>query len=213
MADLQFKEADPYGPCFICRLIANKSTRPWFDVPVREMDGVAVALLGVGALAPGYLLVCPEMHVTSLAQLPPELHKDFLGFVQSIVDMLEEVFGPVVLFEHAGCRSEDSSSSACVAHAHLHVWAIGDRVQLAPPKARQLFDSLAAFLEAGPRFVSSPYLLAQNGDGPVQVGTGDGLSQYFRREVARQLNRPDEWDYGAFPMEPAMRETLEALSL
>lgn len=206
-----FHRADPEGPCFVCSVLSAPHQPTWYDRPVREEPGLALALLGVGAIAPGYLLVFPSVHVTSFAQVPADQRHDLARFVDDMRSLLERRFGPAVLFEHAGCQADDPASSACVAHAHLHLWAIGERVELSLPAGGRSFPDLSAFLDAGDGFVTEPYLLAQNAGGDVHVGPSIGVPQYFRRQVAAQLGRRDEWDYAAFPHEAVMSQTLARL--
>jgi hypothetical protein len=35
-----------------------------------------------------------------------------------------------------------------------------------------------------------------------------GVSQYFRRVIAKQLGRPSEWDYAVFPRWENVRATI-----
>jgi diadenosine tetraphosphate (Ap4A) HIT family hydrolase len=207
-----FQRADPAGPCFVCRGLDPRRDVVWYDKPVRQVDGVATALLGVGAIEPGYLLVFPSIHVTSLAQVPSAHRAALADFVDEVRGAVERRFGPTVLFEHAGCQTDDPTSSACVAHAHLHLWAVGHRVRLSLPRGGRSFPSLGAFLDAGDRFVAEPYVLAQNWDDDVLVGRSIGVPQYFRRQVAAQLGRRDEWDYAAFPYETEMSRTLSLMA-
>lgn len=212
MATDSFHAAASEGPCFICRLQDAAFQKPWYDEPVDVRPGVGIALLGVGAMVPGYLLACPVIHVTSLAQIPSEHVESFCDFVDLVRHRLDRRFGPTLMFEHAGCQSDDPNSAACVAHAHLHVWSLGDRVKLTLPLGEERFPGLRSFLAERERYIHKPYLLAENGDGIVRVGRANGAAQYFRRQVAEQLNRPDEWDYAAFPFEEAMRRTLEGIT-
>lgn len=206
-----FQRADPAGPCFVCRGLDPRHEVVWYDRPVRQVAGLATALVGVGALEPGYLLVFPSAHVTSFAQVPKVQRPALVGFVEELRALVEHEFGPALLFEHAGCQTDDPTSSACVAHAHLHLWAVGDRVRLSLPHPGRTFRSLTAFMDSGDLYVTEPYLLAQNWGEGVLVGRSVGVPQYFRRQVAAQLGRRDEWDYAAFPHEMTMSRTLSLL--
>ena len=46
--------------------------------------------------------------------------------------------------------------------------------------------------------------------GLVQYSPDEGVSQYFRRHIARMLGRPDDWDYALFPQWENIRATLDA---
>jgi diadenosine tetraphosphate (Ap4A) HIT family hydrolase len=197
--------------CFACRAAQSGHSRPWFDEPLYVGPDGSIALLGVGALTEGYVIVYSPTHVTSIAQITKDTRNSFSAFACEVIEHLEDRFGPVILFEHAGCQSDDPASAACVAHAHLHIWAVGSRVELEQPSAAREFSDLSDFLSHADEFVDSPYLLSRNSEGPVYVGEGNGIPQFFRRQVAGQLGRPDEWDYAAFPEEEVMRRTQTVL--
>jgi hypothetical protein len=48
--------------------------------------------------------------------------------------------------------------------------------------------------------------------GPVQYSPDAGISQYFRRHIARMLGRPDDWDYALFPHWDNIRTTQNDFS-
>lgn len=197
--------------CFICTAASEAtSSLPWYDVPVHRVDGVGLTLLGVGAIAPGYLLVCPQAHVSSLAAMPPDAITPFLGLVATATAALERQFGTVLLFEHGGCAAGDRASS-CVEHAHLHLWAVADRVTLRLVDCTAHFADLAGFLADAGSYRSEPYLLHSDRAGTIHVGRDIHRRQFFRRHVAAQLGRPDEWDYAGFGFEQHMLDTRDRL--
>ena len=83
-------------------------------------------------LTPGHVLVVPEEHVTSMAQLSP----DRLASASRLVDRLmgawrEEFADPPLLFEHGTGRPPASpahGASCCLDHAHLHLLPASGRI-------------------------------------------------------------------------------------
>ncbi len=167
----------------------------------------AVVLPGVGAIAPGYVLVCPKEHVVSLAEL--RSIEGFCRLVEDAAAILHDEFGPIVMFEHGGCAS-DESKSQCVAHAHLHLWAIADRVELSVPGEPRQFGSLADFLADPGPWRGEPYLLAGT-PGALAAAKDVGKPQFFRRQIAAALGRPLEWDYAAFWFDTNMKLTIDSV--
>jgi diadenosine tetraphosphate (Ap4A) HIT family hydrolase len=195
--------------CFVCEAsVAQHDDVPWYDVPVLR-GSAGVAILGTGAIAPGYLLLCPTEHVHSLAALPKRSHEEFVRTVGEAERALQATFGPTVLFEHGGCTT-DARRSQCVTHAHLHVWSVADRVTLRSPQAQATYVSLSDFLGDAEWLQSGGYLLHSEGD-LLRVSPDPGVPQYFRRQVAEQLGRPYEWDYAAFMFSQNMMKTRDLL--
>jgi hypothetical protein len=146
--------------------------------------------------------------VSSLAAIEPRSSIDsFCDLVDEAIAALEKAFGAVLLFEHGGAF-DAVTTSQCVAHAHLHLWAIADRVELSVSQETTRFDSVRDFLHSSAPWSKHPYTLMSDGNG-VAIGPDPGIKQFFRRQIAQQLGREDEWDYGAFAFEGAMRETVD----
>jgi hypothetical protein len=53
------------------------------------------------------------------------------------------------------------------------------------------------------------YLMYREPGGLVQYSSDVGVSQYFRRHIARMLGCPDDWDYALFPQWENIRATQE----
>jgi hypothetical protein len=197
--------------CFVCTSgVARTADLPWRDRAIHRLPGVGCTLLGVGAIAPGYLLACPDLHVASLALLPRPARMRFKGLVQLAVRALRRAFGPPLLFEHGACEGEARTSS-CVSHAHLHLWSVALNVRLRVPQVTHTYRDLADFLSTHPANREG-YLMHAEPDGRISVGPDVGTPQYFRREIARQLGSPDEWDYALFAFEGNMMVTRDALT-
>jgi diadenosine tetraphosphate (Ap4A) HIT family hydrolase len=183
---------------------------PWTDVPILTEPGAGVVIPATGAIVPGYVLVCPEEHLLSLARLPEAAKVGFAHLVRSARVLLERTFGPTLMFEHGGCDGS-TRRSQCVAHAHLHLWAIADSCRLTVPSSTATYNSLDAFLGDAAKWANAPYLLYSDGDERIYVSEDHGEAQYFRRQISATLGRPYEWDYGAFIFADQVQETIERL--
>lgn len=198
--------------CFICTARSEKQQNlPWHDVPLHRVDGVGLTLLGVGAVAPGYLLACPDAHVRSLAAIPQWMMAPFLSLVEEAVADLTCRFGPVLIFEHGDCESA-VRTSACVDHAHLHLWALADRVALTLPRYWATYPNLRSFVTETRAAALPSYLLHSDESGGIRIGPDVGVPQFFRRQIASQLGHPDEWDYAACPFGQHMSATRKGLN-
>lgn len=120
---------------------------------------------------------------------------------------IERKFETVTLFEHGGATSQ--RSSACIDHAHLHVipgdYDISSTINV-QNSAR--YNDVAEFVRSG--HDQRPYLMVQESGSACLVTNDQNQSQYFRRHIAKRLNRPDEWDYAACPNYDNVRKTISA---
>jgi diadenosine tetraphosphate (Ap4A) HIT family hydrolase len=196
----------PSHDCLFCHVYATDDPElPWYDRPLIRQDQVGVAMCAVGSFVPGYVLISPAQHESSVQALAAEAAPDFLKFVDRVVDTIEGMYGPSTLFEHGSCRAEERQRSACITHSHIHVVpGTYSFNQLALPtrplgKLADLVDVPSAEREDG-------YLMYREPGGLVQYSSDAGVSQFFRRHIARMLGRPDDWDYALFPQ----RENIQA---
>ncbi|MFC5288093.1 hypothetical protein ACFPM7_13620 [Actinokineospora guangxiensis] len=191
--------------CFLCVAVRGVSTLDWIDRPLLLDPRAGVVLAGAGALVPGYALVAPRAHVGSLAEAVTD--RRFLRFLDDAVGFVEERFGEITFWEHGGVLAE-VPSSACVEHAHLHVAAGSfEFVTGAPVRARGrlLIDTVRQGRG------TAPYLL-HGGTGRDCVLTDDpAVPQYYRRQLAHAVGKPDHWDYAAVRGEEHAEATMRLL--
>lgn len=184
---------------------------PWYDRPVATAPGVGSAIPGVGAFVPGYVLISPAAHKSSIQDLPRQTVLLFLAFVASVVSRVEAAFGPATIFEHGSCRSDERRRSACITHSHLHVLPGSYSFNVLGLPTRT-FRTLREVVEVPQHDRADGYLMYREPGGLIHYAPDAGISQYFRRHIARVLGQPDEWDYALFPRWPNVRLTLERLS-
>src|SRR5690349_2147140 len=112
----------PRHDCLFCQVYAaDDQDLPWYDRPLIRQDKVGVAVCAVGAFVPGYVLISPAQHESSVQALAARAAPAFLAFVDRVVEIVERMYGPSTLFEHGSCRAEERRRSACITHSHIHV--------------------------------------------------------------------------------------------
>lgn len=201
--------------CCYCRSIphvgpqSRESAAGPYDVILAKGPN-AVVTPTIGMLVPGYLLAITFEHVDSLAALGKFELSRFEEWLTSVTLDLEGIFGSYILFEHgSGGEFPGSRSGGCIRHAHLHL--IPAPVDL----ARSIIGSLS-FRDVGnltdiAGLADSNYALLGFG-GRWLVADGIDLpSQWIRKEVARALGRPDQYDWALFPGESSLTRTLSKL--
>lgn len=200
----------PRYDCLFCQVYAaDDQELPWYDRPLIRQDEVGVAMCAVGAFVPGYVLISPAQHESSVQALAAEAAPGFLTFVDRVVDAVEQMYGPSTLFEHGSCRAEERQRSACITHSHIHVLPGAYSFNLLGLPVRPL-GTLAGLVNVPPAERADGYLMYREPGGLVQYSPDEGVSQYFRRHIARMLGRPDDWDYALFPQWENIRATLDA---
>lgn len=194
--------------CFACNSLRGTGDIPWTDRPLLFDPRYGGILPGVGALVPGYVLLCPNEHLPNFSATASE--PKMIAFTEHMLDFLSERMGSLTYFEHGGEGTNSMPTSACVDHAHIHV--VPGRIPLEMPAEGKRYANLADFLaDRDPDWVKGPYLMLGHTDGECQVSEDIGVSQYFRRQLARRVNHADCWDYAAVPMLDQVQKTIEML--
>ena len=196
--------------CLFCQVYAaNDQELPWYDRPLMRQHEVGVAVCAVGAFVPGYILISPAQHESSVQALAAAAAPVFLAFVDRVVEAVERMYGPSTLFEHGSCRAAERRRSACITHSHIHVVPGAYSFNLLRLPVRSL-GTLADLVNVPPGERADGYLMYREPGGLVQYSPDAGVSQYFRRHIAWMLGRSDEWDYALFPQWEHIRATQDS---
>lgn len=166
-----------------------------------------VVFPSIGALTPGHVLLCPRLHVRSMAALPRERVDSLTGAVKAVRKLLARTFGAMVhAFEHGS--SDTGDYTVCtVDHAHLHFVPVKVDVELYLQAYRwvRVRESLSDIVRGG------EYLYYESPTNERWVTTGDSgafPSQYFRRVFAEALGVADRWNWRVHPAPQITRKTL-----
>lgn len=206
---MSMKKVEASAGCSFCSKFSLKfslsRTREWYDEPIIE-DSHFVAIPTLGQLVPGYLLVVSRKHVLSMAQLTVEELLLLRRFCSKVARLQHEIWDWPIIFEHGICR-EDKPAGACINHAHWHM--VPGYHGLLPSSARyDHIESFENFAEKEGR--NRPYLYLEDQQHQAFVLNGENTQgQFFRRQLARIIGRPDEWDYAVFPFFENIRQTYQ----
>lgn len=200
--------------CRFCSLLAGASDV--FESTWLHAEGYR-AMVSVGALVPGWTLVCPVDHVINLSS--HYKRSAFWSFASTAAHVLEDRYGPCAFFEH-GAGAEGSSTGCGVGHAHGHLVPLALSLE---GEARRVAPHLdwvkCPASDIGAVASDREYLfVAEKFAGAQSVGSlcilEEPTSQFFRRLIAQMLGVGDLYDYKKYPMlEIASKSSQELRNL
>lgn len=202
------------GACRFCSHLRADLEAGNIDTPWMKFSGYA-ALVTVGALVPGWSLICPLEHGFNLSAN----YRDgtFWQFCEAAIKEVECRYGPATIFEH-GARYDGSLTGCGTNHAHLHVVPLG--FDLAVEAIRFDRDREWVRCEIGEveeRSGGREYLFVSTRvNGSATEGLlcmpSEPISQFFRRVIANRVGLGELFDYRRFPMMDIARSSLAQLS-
>ena len=187
--------------------------RPAFSRLIRRTSIVDV-YAGLGSIAPGYVLIVPRRHVTSIGMLSRGEIRHALEVARSTAAMVTEAFQrATVLVEHGSSGDARRAGRACIEHAHMHIFPVGfevDPKKFTPARSRRIpaWHELAIASST-----DRNYYYCMSGQEMEGYFLEDPKveSQFARRIWARHLGNPDMWDWAAFPFYENCRVTVMKL--
>jgi len=199
--------------CRLCAILRDGSAVDAFESVWLGGDEYK-ALISVGAMVPGWTLVCPIEHEVNLTDHYSKSR--FQDFVRKAHTHLQRRYGRCVVFEH-GARREDSLTGCGVGHAHLHLVPLSFPLSLEALRSAPELDwrpcvmAQVQDLAAGGEYL----FVADEYEGPTTAGLLARLdtptSQFFRRVIAGRLGLPEFFDYKKYPMLDIARSSAEEL--
>ena len=199
--------------CMCFNLMPARPPELW-NKPVLETEHFVV-LPSLGALVPGWVLVIPKQHYLCIGALPQSLFPEFRRVKEETVELIASQFGEPCLFEH-GPSSAGLKVGCSVDHAHLHVVPFSDDLArltapFMPDGAGWRPADVQACVNAFSDGENYLYFEQPLGDGFISVHPAFE-SQVFRKAIALQLGKPQEFDWRQYPNHPAIRATVQALA-
>lgn len=200
--------------CRFCEYLGQKQINTELNTPWAH-DGRYSAMVSVGALVPGWSLVCPVVHSNNLTMHYKS--SQFWEFVTKTHDALASVYNlNICIFEH-GATSEESPTSCGTSHAHLHLVPL--TFSLTQEVLGMSFDSSweSCFSREVSEISSNrEYLFmadkvsGKNTTGYVSV-LSKSTSQFFRRVIAKKLGIASFYNYKNYPMTEISEESAKIL--
>lgn len=193
----------PHNDCRFCSFLSRATAINELDRPWLSNDKYA-AIVSVGALVPGWSLVCPRSHLLNLSL--EYKNQTLWTFIKKAEERLHECFhSPVWFFEH-GPAIPGSLTGCGTDHAHLHAVPLSFSLR----DAVLAYEPLLQWEECEPRHIPQvamdfEYLFLVT---DVHRNPATGLltvlkeqrSQFFRKVIAETLNIGSKYDYKRFPM-------------
>jgi ATP adenylyltransferase len=187
--------------CCLCSTLASPATRPVWDTPVHESSNF-VALPSLGSLVEGWLLLVPREHYISMGALPVGLVPEMEEMKTQLGEQVRSGFGEVCVFEH-GPAFASRKVGCSVDHAHLHIVPLTFDIEEAarPFMPHDSEWSRASWNECREAHLAGrDYLYFEQPLGLGCISThSDFGSQVFRKAIASQIGRPDDYNWREFP--------------
>lgn len=200
------------GHCRFCEIATVADQAADHDRPYLR-DSRYFAIPSVGGLVEGWSLVCPIRHIYSMRH---DYGKRFFSdFVQAVVERISSRYGTPVMFEHGSSRA-GSLTSCGTDHAHLHIVPVGFSLRDEVLKSGgtwklQPASSLSKLAPDQEYLFYSDDVTSHDPSGLVHI-LEQPTSQFFRRLIARALERDAESDYRQFPFLPLAARTQQSLA-
>jgi len=192
--------------------------RTLWDTPIFESQNFVV-IPTVGALVEGWLLVVPRIPVLSFAQLQKPLFSELDVFLRAIMPAIQSAYGSISLFEH-GPAFKASAIGCGVDYAHLHLVPVDCDLlegakQIAPGIQWSRAETITDIRQHA-KNANGYWFVQQSFDrGECFIGTSTKekpVSQLFRKVIANQLGRPEDFDWKVYAGETEIAATIEKLS-
>lgn len=171
-------------------------------------------LADMSPLCEGHLLIVPRDHYLSFAAVIKDHGPEVVDMLERVLRQYRKAFGDVVVMEHGS--SPDLEGSACVTHAHWHLFplnadAVHELIFMDGLPYRELADleDLAAVAGQG-----RSYFYVTDGVRHRLYGVDTKMRRQYLRSVAgKLLGIPDpEWDYALVIRKSAFRGTMTRVS-
>jgi diadenosine tetraphosphate (Ap4A) HIT family hydrolase len=165
----------------------------------------------LGQIVEGYLLIVPKAHFISMAHLPDTLFSELIEVKEHIRTLLTDAYATPLTFEH-GPMSETERGGCCVDHAHFHV--VPTNVDLlASLQSRFQGHHILELTDVKQQLNKRvPYLYYETQAGVAYIFDAPVVeSQFLRRQLAKEVGVPDEWDWAVYPGVDRIKSTLALL--
>jgi len=199
--------------CLCSNLVCVRSDEFW-NKPLFESTNFVV-LPSLGSLVEGWLLIVPRNHYVSMGALPAHLANEMEQVKIDVTTAIGPRYGKLCAFEHGPSRAGHKIGCG-VDHAHLHIVPINFDLALAatplmPPGATWVSATLDSCRIAFNRGQDYLYLEQPIGHGRIATN-GDFGSQVFRKAIAAQVGKPEQFSWQDYPQKEAVARTIHALS-
>jgi ATP adenylyltransferase len=192
-------------------ILSDACPRPLYDTVLRD-TGTMVVTPTLGSIIPDWVLAIPKRHAANAARWARNERYTPLSAINDITRSFGRDPRDVIWFEH-GATQPRSTVGCGIDHAHIHIllkppfsfkrlceeaqaeaaigWSLGRG------DAYAAIDSNESYFVAG---YNDQFLFAQSVE--------SAGSQFFRKAIARIVNRNAAWDYQCHPHLENVAETI-----
>lgn len=175
-----------------------------FNRVLYETENFAV-IPSLGHIVPGYLLIIPKRHYISLGAIPSKEYTELEEVQAKVRSVLEQEYGKVLFFEH-GPTSITRRGGCCIDHAHLHAIPFSGSIL---SEVGDWYRQIESYTDVKKQFETGvPYFFVEE-KARFLFPAIDTPSQYLRRLVAAQVDKP--WDWAVYLGMEEMKETFNRL--
>lgn len=196
-------KAMPLSPantqCYLCDIVSDGIGKPYrllfpatrLKSEIFQQSKYFAAILDIGPIVEGYVLIFTRAHRTGLNHLSNEEVKDLDNFLLRISNILFAAYRVTPqIFEH-GSSNLSGNASCCVDHAHLHV--IPYERRFVPSVEAKLFRSIKGLRDL--RHFNDAYLYFRDSAGRNWIREDSPPShQYFRKFLTRAVGA-EVWNW------------------
>lgn len=171
----------------------------------------------LGEFITGYLLIVPDEHVMSNAELNPTLQKEFFSVLEDILYILKLTYHTpnFLVWENGTGNSGKGKAKNSVVHSHVHVAPS----ELTASKIEELsqFNFAKISKDDLSSYGNHSYLLIKDTENCWFINDESELyipRQYIRKLLAEEYGiSGDVWNWRIHPFTDLMRQTIEDITL
>lgn len=199
--------------CRLCSELKLNNPKDFWNVPLFESQNFVV-LPSLGAIVEGWLLIVPKAHFICIGEMSDLLISEMTELKEKMCNILEENYGPVVLFEH-GPNKVACQIGCGVDHAHLHIVPCAfDLAEVAKPfLPNEIEWSEANHQNCRVAFQKEEdYLYFEQPLGSGRIATNQKFeSQIFRKAIASEIGIPTMYNWRERQHLDNIKTTIEKL--
>jgi diadenosine tetraphosphate (Ap4A) HIT family hydrolase len=179
-----------------------------FDGRIFMEDASGIAAASLGQIVEGYAVVFGRENCISLRSLEKDDQREFLHFVRTVRQRVEQHFGPTIMFEH-GAACAGTNVSCGVNRIHVHVVPYTGRpLNKEIAKTFRCVATTSTIEQMLERLSSwetdTPYFWVEEGSEVFLFSYGEKReSQVVRRIIAQQVGMENRWNWREHPTQEA----------
>lgn len=170
-------------------------------------------MVSLGPIVEGYLLLVSKKHIGACLQIPPVLLNEYDELKQRIREILFQVYGCCIFYEHGktgSCLSTGKDHRHCF-HAHLHCIPVS--TQLNKIVEKELHGECFQNIQLCRKEMADveKYLYIEDDRIMTYKPTENLRSQYLRYKLATSLGEDEKWNWVTYQNWPLIKKSITRL--